>query len=87
MKEFLASQEGQDAGQSSGSQANNMLLLPLGIIEVVHVVPRGVSTSPRKGVLNVVISPEVGDENRPEKRLRKTLTSIMFSEEDLEGTS
>lgn len=38
-----------------------MLPSPFGIIEVVHAVSRGVSMSHQKGVLNVMIPPEIGD--------------------------
>lgn len=43
--------------------------------------------SHQKGLLNVVIPPEIDNINRREKRLRKTSIPIVFSEEDLEGTS
>ena len=87
LKEFLVSQEGVNTGQSLGSWATNMLPPPLRIIEVVHAVSSGVSMSHRKGVLNVVTPPEVDIMSRLEKRPRKTSVPIMFSEEDLEGTS
>ena len=64
-----------------------MLPPPLGIIKVVHVVFRGVSMSHQNGVLNVVTPLEVDIMSRPENRPKKTLVSIMFREEDLEGTS
>nr|POE55579.1 hypothetical protein CFP56_66193 [Quercus suber] len=87
LKEFLVDQEEVNLGKSLGSQANNMFIPPLGIIEVVHAISKGVSMSHRKGVLSVVTSPEVDVMDRLEKRLTKTLVSIMFNKEDLEETS
>ena len=87
LKEFLVSQERVNMGQSLGSQANNMLPPPLGIIEVVHAVFKGVSMSHWKGMLNVVTPLKVDTISRPEKRPRKTSVPIMFNEEDLKGTS
>ena len=68
LKEFLVSQKKGSTGQSLGSRANNMLPLPLGVIKVVHAISRGVSMSQRKGVLNVVISPEVANQRKGSKR-------------------
>lgn len=70
-----------------GSWATNMLPPPFGIIEVIHAISRAVSMSHQKGVLNVVTPLEVDIMSQLEKEPRKTSIPIMFSEEDLKGTS
>ena len=49
LKEFVVGQEGVNIGQGSGSQSNNALPPPLGIIEVIHATSVGVSMSCWRG--------------------------------------
>ena len=71
-KEFLVSQGGISVGQGSGSQNNNILPPPLGIIEVIHKTSIGVSVSHQKGILSVVTPLEAEVTDRPKKKLRRT---------------
>ena len=79
--------EGGNAGEGSGSQKYRALPPPLGIIEVIHAASRGISWSSRRVVLSVVSSPKADNEGRLEKKLKRAITPITFSETDLEGTS
>ena len=63
------------------------LPLPLGIIEAIHAASQGISWSSRRAVLSVVSSPKVNNEGQLEKKFKRAIASITFSETDLEGTS
>jgi len=53
LKEFVANTGNRDAGQGT-QQRGNLLPPPLGVIEVIHAVPRGTAMAGRRGVLTVV---------------------------------
>lgn len=59
----------------------------MGIIEVIHVVSKGVGFSERKGVLSVTSTSKVDLGNRPKKKPRRTLVVITFDKVDLNRTS
>ena len=85
LKEFLVGQGGGNVGQGSSGRNDRALPPPLGIIEVIHATSRGISWSSQRGVLSVVSSFEVDDKGWLEKKLRRAITLITFS--DLEGIS
>ncbi|XP_050278070.1 uncharacterized protein LOC126719580 [Quercus robur] len=79
LKEFVVDSADRDASQGV-QQKRNPLPPPLGVIEVIHAVPRG--TVAAKGVLIVACT----EGESPEKRTRVSRLTISFGEEDLEGT-
>nr|POE55396.1 hypothetical protein CFP56_58051 [Quercus suber] len=85
LEEFLVEQRGLDASQGSESRGNWACPPPLGIIEVIHALSRGMSFRERKGVLRVTSTSEVDSRNRTEKKLKRTLVLITFDEVDFEG--
>lgn len=74
-------------GQGFGGRNNRARPLPLGVIEVINAVSKGVSLNAQMRLLSVASVSKVDSENRPEKKSRRTLISITFDEVDLEGTS
>ena len=60
------------------------LPLPLGIIEAIHAASQGISW---RAVLSAMSSPKVNNEGQLEKKFKRAIASITFSETDLEGTS
>jgi len=79
LKEFVVDFADREAGQGV-QQKRNPLPPPLGVIEVIHAIPRGVATV--KGVLTVAYA----EGESPEKRMKVGRLMISFDEEDLEGT-
>ena len=53
LKEFVVDTGNRDAGQGT-QQRGNPLLPPLGVIEVIHVAPKGTAMAGRREVLTVV---------------------------------
>ena len=63
----------------------NLLLPPLGVIEVTHEAPKG-SIMTRRGVLTVAPVGDCTIKQPPEKKMRTDRELIAFGDEDLEGT-
>jgi len=78
--------EGWATGQAPKAQRDT-LLLPLGVIKVIHAASIGTSVSQRKGVLSVVSIENVECEAQSEKKLKLAQGPIEFGDEDLEGTT
>ncbi|XP_050255087.1 uncharacterized protein LOC126700954 [Quercus robur] len=76
LKEFVVDFVDQDFGQGV-QQRRNPLPPPLGVIEVIHVAPRG--TAVAKGVLTVACT----EGESPKKRMKVGRLTISFGEEDL----
>ncbi|XP_050258165.1 uncharacterized protein LOC126703250 [Quercus robur] len=79
LKEFVVDSVDREAGQGV-QQKRNPLPPPLGVIEVIHVAPRG--TAAAKGVLTVACA----EGESPKKMMKVGRLTISFGEEDLEGT-
>ena len=61
LKEFMVDPRNQEARQGAWPHGNP-LLLPLGVIEVIHATPRGFQVSKRRGVLAMVpVESSVGE--------------------------
>ena len=84
LKEFMVESENRGAGL--GPQQNgNPLLPPLGVVEVIHAVPRGTNIAR----MRVFVVASMGDfsENQPLiKKMKSQLKPTAFDDEDLEGT-
>ena len=85
LKEFVADTGNQGTGQGT-QQRGNPLPPTLGIIEVIHVAPRGTTATRRKGVLAVVPAGKCSGKQPTEKKLKFTWEPIAFNDDDLEGT-
>ena len=59
---------------------------PLGVIEVIHITPRGIAVTERRGVLTVVTVEKCSSEQPSEKKMKITREPIAFNDDDLEGT-
>ncbi|XP_075659193.1 uncharacterized protein LOC142629086 [Castanea sativa] len=86
LKEFLAETGSWETGQA-GRLQRNPLPPPLGVIEVIHVAPRAITTPTTKGVLTVVSAEGSTSEQPPGKRPRSNKQPIVFDDDDLEGTT
>ena len=69
----------REAGQGV-QQKRKPLLPPLRVIEVIHAAPRGMTAAKR--VLTVACT----ERDSPEKKKKVEQLTILFREEDLEGT-
>ena len=77
----------QELGNGVGCWARgNPLLPPLGVIEVIHVVPKGFQVSKRRGLLAVISVESSTGEQPSKKKLKCTREPIAFNDDDLEGT-
>lgn len=74
-------------GQGSRGRNDQARPPPLGVIEVIYTISKGVSLSKQKGILSVAFAFEANSRNQLEKKLRRMLVLITFYEVDLEGTS
>ena len=63
----------------------NLLLPPLGVIEVTYEAPKS-SIMTRRGVLTVAPVGDCTIKQPPEKKMRTDRELIAFDDEDLEGT-
>ncbi|XP_050257728.1 uncharacterized protein LOC126702911 [Quercus robur] len=79
LKEFIADATHQKA-ERGVQQKRNPLLPPLGVIEVIHVAPKG--TAATKRVLTVACT----GGGSAEKKKKVGQLNISFGEDDLEGT-
>nr|XP_023915227.1 uncharacterized protein LOC112026783 [Quercus suber] len=85
VKEFVTNAGDRGAGQGA-PQRENPLPPPLGIIKVIHVAPRGLTTAGGKEVLIVVSVEGSSCVLSPAKKVKPTQESIAFDDSDLEGT-
>ncbi|XP_075661761.1 uncharacterized protein LOC142631475 [Castanea sativa] len=85
LKEFVVATRNQEARQADRLRGNP-LPPPLGIIEVIHAVPKGVSASRTRGILAMAPAEGCAGECPPEKKLRYTKQPIAFGDDDMGGT-
>ncbi|XP_050249159.1 uncharacterized protein LOC126696465 [Quercus robur] len=78
LKEFVVDSTDREAGQGV-QQKRNPLPPPLGVIEVIHVAPRGTATAKR--VLTVACT----ERDSAKKKKKVERLTISFGEDDLEG--
>ena len=84
LKEFVVD-SGNRGADHGAQQKGNPLPPPLGVIEVIHAAPRGLTIT-RRGVLTVAPVQNCSGDQPPEKKMKISLGPIAFEEEDLEGT-
>ena len=84
LKEFVVDSRNQGAEQGA-LRKENPLPPPLGVIEVIHAAPRGLTIT-RKGVLTVALVGDCSGKQLPKKKIRIGREPIAFGNEDLEGT-
>lgn len=68
-------------------RGGNPPIPPIGVIEVIHVAPRGATMTRRSGVF--AVAPVEGRPNKrlSEKKMRFTREPISFNDDDLKGTT
>ena len=71
--------------RARAQQKGNPLSPPLGVIEVIHVAPRGTNVAGRR-VLVVASTVDYAENQPPMKKMKSRLEPIAFDDEDLEGT-
>ena len=84
LKEFVVD-SGHPVAEQGAACKGNPLPPPLGVIEVIHAVPKG-STMTRRGVLTVAPVGGCTIKQPPEKKMRTDRELIAFGDEDLKGT-
>ncbi|XP_023923437.1 uncharacterized protein LOC112034859 [Quercus suber] len=85
LKEFVMDTE--DRGIRQGTlQRGKLLPPPLGIIEVIHVAPRGLTATGVKEMLTVASTGGSLVMPPPVKKIKSTQEPIAFNDSDLEGT-
>ena len=84
LKEFVVESENRGAGLGA-QQKGNPLPPPLGVIEVIHAVLRGMNAAGRR-VLAVASTGDCSENQPPVKKMKSQLEPIAFDDEDLEGT-
>nr|XP_023886036.1 uncharacterized protein LOC111998166 [Quercus suber] len=85
LKDFVT--DAGDRGTGHGApHRGNPLPPPLGIIDVIHVATRGISTVKGKEVLTVISVEGSTGVPPPAKKIRPTREPIAFGDSDLEGT-
>ena len=84
LKEFVVDSGNRGTGQGA-RQRGNLFPLPLGVIEVIHVVPKS-TTVTRKGVLTVVPVENCSDEQPFEKKMKFAQEPLAFDNDNLKGT-
>ena len=85
LKEFVTDPKNQETGQGAQPLANP-LPPSLGVIEVIHAIPRSTQESRRRVVLTVAPGGSGKGEQSSEKKLKYTQEPIAFNDNDLEGT-
>ena len=83
LKEFVVD-SGHQVAEQGAARRGNPLPPPLGVIEVIHAVPKG-STMTRRGVL--IVAPVGGCtiKQPPKKKMRTDRELFTFGDEDLKG--
>ncbi|XP_023880743.1 uncharacterized protein LOC111993117 [Quercus suber] len=85
LKEFVT--DAEDRGTGHGAPHRwNPLPPPLGVIDVIHIAPRGISMAKEKEVLTVISVEGGTGVPPPVKKIRPTREPIAFDDSDLEGT-
>nr|XP_023894123.1 uncharacterized protein LOC112006051 [Quercus suber] len=85
LKEFVT--DARDRGIGHGApHRGNPLPPPLGVIDVIHVALRGISTAKGKKMLTVISVEGGTGMPPPAKKIRPTQEPIAFDDSDLEGT-
>ena len=79
LKEFVVDSSNRDVGQGA-QQKRNPFPPPLGVIEIIHVAPRGATT------IRKVLMVACMEGQSPVKMMKVGRQAISFDEEDLEGT-
>nr|XP_023890961.1 uncharacterized protein LOC112003025 [Quercus suber] len=85
LKEFVTD-AGDRRTEHGAPNRGNPLPPPLGIIDVIHAAPRGISTAKAKGVLTVTSVEGSTGVPPPAKRNKNAREPIAFDDSDLEGT-
>ena len=83
MKEFMVELRNRGPGLGA-QQKGNLLPPPLGVIEVIHAVPRSMNTAGTR-VSTVASTGDFLEDQPPTKRTKGRLEPIAFYDEDLEG--
>ena len=84
LKKFIVDPKHQGTDQGA-LQKGSLLPPPLGMIEVIHAAPKGLTIT-RKGMLIVAPMGDCSGEQLLEKKMRVGWEPIAFGDEDLEGT-
>ena len=84
LKEFVVESGNRGAGLGA-QQKGNPFPPPLGVIKVIHAVPRGTNTAKMR-VSAVVSMGNFLKNQPPAKKMKSQLEPIAFDDEDLEGT-
>ena len=84
LKKFIVDPKHQGTDQGA-LQKGSLLPPPLGMIEVIHAAPKGLTIT-RKGMLIVAPMGDCSGEQLLEKKMRVGREPIAFGDEDLEGT-
>ncbi|XP_023893338.1 uncharacterized protein LOC112005321 [Quercus suber] len=85
LKEFVMDARNRGAGQGVPQRGNPLPPL-LGVIDVIHIAPKGLTTARGKEVLTVVSVEGSSGMQPPTKKIRLTREPIAFNDSDLEGT-
>ena len=83
LKEFVV-ESGKRGAELGAQQKGKPLPPPLGVIEVIHAVPKGMNAAESR-VLVVASTGECSVNQQPIKKMKSRLEPIAFDEEDLEG--
>ena len=83
LKEFVVELRNRGSGLGA-QQKGNLLSPPLGVIEVIHAVPRGTNTVGMR-VFTMASTRDFSEDQPPTKRMKSQLKPIAFDNEDLEG--
>ena len=85
LKEFVV-EPGNWGPRLGAQQKGNPLLPPLGVIEVIHAMLRGIIIA-RMRVLIVASMGDFSEDQPPAKRMKSQLKLIAFDNEDLDPTT
>ena len=83
LKEFVVD-SGHQVAEQGATGKGNPLPPPLGVIEVIHAVPKG-STMTKRGVLTLAPVGDCTIKQPPEKKVRTDRELIAFGDKDLKG--
>ncbi|XP_023927698.1 uncharacterized protein LOC112039087 [Quercus suber] len=85
LKDFVTDAGDRGTGHGAPHRGNPLPHL-LGVIDVIHVAPRGISTTKGKEVLTVISVEGNTGVPPPAKKIKPTREPIAFGDSDLEGT-